>query len=297
MGYSQGTQYPFESNLSLLIATGFRFYMKIQNFIEAHFRKRLEDRPVLVVYDEDKRYGDIVRELSAEEAYHGNHIVYRLRKALEAIWNKEAENVEQEICRTLGIANLDSYFGRPTGFFADHLSKYSKSRRKAPIYWRLSTESGSYTLWIYYHRLTDQTLFSCLKDFVNPKIEDVESDIEILQKELEEAGEGKKREKLEFLQDFRRELIDFRDEISRVAKLPYKPNLNDGVLITASPLWRLFRHRQWRSDLKACREKLEAGEYDWAHLAHSIWPERVERKCRKDLSIAIAHDLENLYEG
>ncbi len=232
-----------------------------------------------------------------EEAYHGNHIVYRLRKALEAVWNKEAENVEQEICSTLGIANLDSYFGRPTGFFADHLSKYSKSRRKAPIYWPLSTESGSYTLWIYYHRLTDQTLFSCLKDFVNPKIEDVESDIGILQKELEEAGDGKKREKLESLQDFRRELIDFRDEISRVAKLPYKPNLNDGVLITASPLWRLFRHRQWRNDLKACREKLEAGEYDWAHMAHSIWPERVERKCRKDLSIAIAHDLENLYHG
>ena len=36
---------------------------------------------------------------------------------------------------------------RPTGFFADHLKRYSKSRRQAPIYWPLSTAKGSYTLW------------------------------------------------------------------------------------------------------------------------------------------------------
>jgi hypothetical protein len=35
-------------------------------------------------------------------------------------------------------------------FFAFHLQRYSKSRRKAPIYWPLSTTSGSYTLWVYY---------------------------------------------------------------------------------------------------------------------------------------------------
>jgi hypothetical protein len=35
------------------------------------------------------------------------------------------------------------------GFFASHLQRYSKSRRKAPIYWPLSTTSGSYTLWVH----------------------------------------------------------------------------------------------------------------------------------------------------
>ena len=82
----------------------------------------------------------------------------------------------------------------------------------------------------------------------------------------------------------------------RVAKLPYKPNLNDGVLITASPLWKLFRLKKWQNDLKACWEKLEAGDYDWAHLAYSIWPDRVREKCKTDRSIAIAHDLEHLCE-
>ncbi len=37
-------------------------------------------------------------------------------------------------------------------FFPFHLQRYSKSRRKAPIYWPLSTTSSSYTLWLYYPR-------------------------------------------------------------------------------------------------------------------------------------------------
>ena len=75
------------------------------------------------------------------------------------------------------------------------------------------------------------------------------------------------------------ELCEFRDELQRVAGLPYKPNLSDGVLITASPLWNLFRLPNWRKDLEECWKKLEAGVYDWAHLAYSIWPDRVREVC------------------
>ena len=84
------------------------------------------------------------------------------------------------------------------------------------------------------------------------------------------------------------------DEIERIIKLPWKPNLNDGVLITASPLHNLFRLPKWKKDLKACWDELAKGDYDWAHLAYSIWPQRVERACERDRSLAIAHGLEHL---
>ena len=45
-----------------------------------------------------------------------------------------------------------------------------------------------------------------------------------------------------------------------------------------------------------CWKKLESGDYDWAHLAYSIWPNRVRDVCKSDRSIAIAHDLESLCE-
>ena len=84
-----------------------------------------------------------------------------------------AEAIEHEACEILGVQSLRDYFRKPAGFFADHLKRYSKSRRQAPIYWPLSTPSGSYTLWIYYHRLTDQTLYTCVNDFVEPKLKQV----------------------------------------------------------------------------------------------------------------------------
>ncbi len=84
------------------------------------------------------------------------------------------------------------------------------------------------------------------------------------------------------------------EELLRVANLPYKPDLNDGVLINAAPLWKLFRLPKWRKDLEACWKELESGDYDWSHMAYTIWPGRVREKCRSDRSIAIAHGLEEL---
>ena len=110
------------------------------------------------------------------------------------------------------------------------------------------------------------------------------------------TSQSKQEEKdLERLLDFEQELKDFRDELLRVAKF-WKPNLNDGVQITAAPLWKLFQHKPWQKTLKDTWEKLEQGDYDWAYLAYSTWPDRVREKCKHDKSLAIAHGLEYLYE-
>jgi len=241
--------------------------------------------------------GILVDDSDGEETQaHPEDIVHRLREVLDLLWGERAQTIEQEACEILGVASLRDYFRKPSGFFDDHLKRYSKSRRKAPIYWPLSTESGSYTLWIYYHRLTDQTLYQCVNDFVDPKLETVAQDVDKLRGQVLQGGTAKQRDHLERLQRLQQELTDFRAELLRVAALPYRPNLNDGVLITASPLYKLFRLPRWRKDLQECWKKLESGEYDWAHLAYSIWPERVKEKCRTDRSIAIAHDLEELFQ-
>ena len=204
--------------------------------------------------------------------------------------------LEHEACELLGVPNLREWFRRPAGFFADHLTRYSKSRRQAPIYWPLSTAGGRYTLWLYYHRLTPDTLYKCLQQFVVPKLADVEKELTHLRTVLA-ANEGgaKERDRLEELEDLRRELIELRTELELWAP-KWKPNLNDGVLITAAPLWKLFRLPKWQKDLKACWQELEKGDYDWSHLAYSLWPDRVREKCKADRSLAIAHGLEEICE-
>ena len=101
---------------------------------------------------------------------------------------------------------------------------------------------------------------------------------------------------LEELSELELELRDFRDELLRVAKF-WKPNLNDGVLLTAAPLWKLFQFKPWQKKLKDAWVELEQGDYDWAHIALSIWPERVRDKCKTDRSMAIAHGLEELHKA
>ena len=75
----------------------------------------------------------------------------------------------------------------------------------------------------------------------------------------------------------------------------FQPNHDDGVQISAAPLWSLFRHKPWQKVLKDTWIKLEKGDYDWAHLAMAYWPDRVRVKCKTDKSLAIAHGLEHLY--
>lgn len=186
--------------------------------------------------------------------------------------------------------NFEKYFSNASGFFSDHISRYSSGRTQAPIYWPLQTPSGSYTLWIYYHNLDEQSLYTCVNDFVEPKLVQVEQDLNGLRSKSARSSQEEKE--LEKLSDLASELRDFRDELLRLAKF-WKPNLNDGVQITAAPLWKLFQHKAWQKKLKETWEKLEKGDYDWAHLACSIWPERVLRKCHQDRSLAIAHDVED----
>ena len=89
------------------------------------------------------------------------------------------------------------------------------------------------------------------------------------------------------------ELRGFHDEIARAAPL-WTPDLDDGVIITFAPLWRLVpQARPWQKEVKACWDKLQAGAYDWSHLAMRLWPARVVEKCRSDRSLAIAHGLED----
>jgi hypothetical protein len=223
---------------------------------------------------------------------HVEDINQRVREVLRVIWFDRADAIEQEACEILGVASLRAYFANPSHFFDNHLKRYSKSRRAAPIYWPLSTPSGSYTLWLYYHRLTDQTLYSCVNDFVEPKLKQANEDVDMLRRRANRSRQEEKE--LTRLSDLALELAAFRDELLRIARF-WQPNLNDGVQITAAPLWRLFQHRAWQKRLKETWAALEAGDYDWAHLAYSIWPERVRAKCKTDKSLAIAHDLEHLY--
>ncbi len=223
---------------------------------------------------------------------HPNDIFQYIRSVIKEIWQTKAGEIEDELTELLGGSDLVEWLNSPNRFFNSHLNQYSQNKRTAPIYWPISTASGGYTVWLYYPKLTDQTLVAVINNYLQPKIDEVIKQKKPL--ELNSILDNKGLKELKELNDFEHELEEMKKELLRITALPYKPNHDDGVLITAAPLHKLFRHTKWRKETEDCWKELETGEYDWAHLAYSIWPNRVAKKCKRDLSMAIAHGLEDI---
>jgi hypothetical protein len=229
-----------------------------------------------------------------DDENHPRDVIERARENLAVIWKDGAEAIEQEACKILGAKSLRDWFRKPTAFFAYHLKRYSKSRRQAPIYWPLSSPNGLYTIWLYYHRLTPDTLFTVLRDHVKPKLEYEERQAFQLRQEAGATPSTSQRRDIAEAEELVEDLRAFKAELDRVAPL-YRPDLNDGVIINHAPLWRMIGLPKWRKDCQATWNELVKGDYDWAHLALHLWPERVIPKCATDRSLAIAHGLEAIF--
>lgn len=220
-----------------------------------------------------------------------------LRTCMELVFDnlgaKHPKSLWEEAQEQLGRGGLERWLRK--NCFGEHLARYSKSRRQAPIFWQLGTPSGQYSVWLYYHRTSKDTLYFVLNDYVKPKLSHEQARLTTLTQEAGPTPSTAQRRAIEKQEAFVAELRALKDDVERVAPL-WNPDLNDGVIINAAPLWRLFGHTsKWQKATYKCWEKLFAGDYDWAHLAMHLWPERVVPKCADDRSLAIAHDLEDVF--
>jgi hypothetical protein len=180
-------------------------------------------------------------------------------------------------------------------FFPLHIKMYSKSRRKAPIYWQLSTPTASYSVWLYSQHLKKDTFYGVEFDYVRLKLEYEQRNLELLREELRDGATAAKRKAIVAQEAFIKELEVFYQEVGRISPL-WNPSLDDGVILNFAMLWRLVpQNKAWQKELKATWEALCAGKYDWAHMAMHLWPERVVPKCAEDRSLAIAHGLEEVF--
>ena len=204
---------------------------------------------------------------------HEDDIIRRVQNVLEVIWKDRADAIELEACGILGVRELRDYFRKPGngGFWMDHVKRYSKSRRKAPIYWYLRSAKGNYGLWLYYHRLDKDILFKALLNYVEPKIRLEEDRLRTLRGRKEAAGssgrEAKQIEKdMDRQEQFVSELLDFADRLRRASNLHLEPDLNDGVVLNIAPLWELAPLKEAKENW----EELVEGKYEWSSIGKQM---------------------------
>jgi hypothetical protein len=221
-----------------------------------------------------------VPDILVDDSGHAADLTARIKQLAERVDWQPPEDVRAWLSRE---------------FFPLHVKMYSKSRRKAPIYWQLATSSGSYSIWLYLHALTKDTLFRVQHEYAAPKLLHEEQRLESMRREFGENPARAERKQIDEQEAFVAELRAFLEEIQRIAPL-WNPDLDDGVIINFASLWRLVPHcKSWQKEVKSTWDALCAGEYDWAHLAMHLWPERVVPKCATDRSLAIAHGLEEVF--
>jgi hypothetical protein len=208
-----------------------------------------------------------------DDQENSDDIVRRVRDVLGVIWRGNDEAIEQEACNNLGVKSLREYFRKPGkgGFWDDHVLRYSKSRRNAPIYWLLQSTKRNYGLWVYYQRLSKDLLFKALVNYVEPKIRLETGRLETVYGQKSAMGDsGKEARRLakevERQEDLLSELRDFEDKLRRAANLHLEPDLNDGVVLNIAPLYELV---PWK-EAKNYWEELLAGKYEWSSIGKQL---------------------------
>jgi len=246
------------------------------------------------------------------DADHPHDIVRHLRHLLATVRPTTAAALESESRTLLASprADLTGWLsewlakGGAGGFFVRHLAMYSRSKREAPLYWPLQAPGTSYVLWLYAPRLSRETLYAAINDYLEPRRTRARDELRQLTELLGGPAPANAREARQ--QEQRRDMLtqlvagltQFIDHLSGVLEnTGFQPHPDDGAVISACMLAELFALPAWRRKLEQHRAKLHAGDYDWSHLAYGLYPQRVREKARLDRSIAIAHGLEDLYEG
>jgi hypothetical protein len=183
----------------------------------------------------------------------------------------DPESILAEVEGILGYRSLRDYLRKQ--FFKDHLGRYTKSRRKAPIYWYLSVLSREWGVWVYAPTLSRETLYAVASHAARRQAAGRER-VEALRAERDAGGRGRSaREVLKHLEgeeDLVKELEVFRAEAERIARLGWEPDLDDGIILCAAPLATLFP--AWRLAAEE-RAKLRNGVYPWASV--SRWGKRL----------------------
>lgn len=210
-----------------------------------------------------------------DEPGHAADIVGLVEAAATALVDDPGDLIDEAMA-LLGVKDLRTYLRKR--FFKDHLSRYSKSRRKAPIYWPLTVPSRSYTVWLYAPKLSREAIYAAAAH-AERRHHAAEAEIrrlESAQLQASTPGAGQDAtavrsitKQLDAVRSFSEEVRNLHKALARIASTGWVPDLDDGIVVCAAPFADVLL--DWPKDPADIRKQLRGGKLEWAS-AHN-WRE------------------------
>ncbi|WIV67353.1 BREX-1 system adenine-specific DNA-methyltransferase PglX [Natrialbaceae archaeon AArc-T1-2] len=148
-------------------------------------------------------------------------ITNRFSKALNELF-QDPTQAERTLESALGDQPVN--WLRESFFQHHHVEEYKPRGERSPIYWQLESPNGGFSCFVYYHEIDSNTLPKLRGQYLDPRIEKLENELETLNAQT--SGDNPNKELLKRQEEVQNDLDDikeFRDTIDEM--------IDDGVTV------------------------------------------------------------------
>jgi hypothetical protein len=164
------------------------------------------------------------------------------------------------------LAFVEEYLGKDIrkyftkDFYTDHVQRYSKR----PIYWMFSSPKGAFSVLVYMHRYTPDTLNRILNNYLRPYKEKLKTRMEHLDHQIETGSASEHNRAAKEKDKLRKVLLEVeeyeRDVLYPLATERIAIDLDDGVLVNYNKFGKAIKEVAGLNDKKA-KDKVK--KFDW----------------------------------
>lgn len=196
-----------------------------------------------------------------DDEWFEDDIVGRFYEFLKVTFGKEKFDENLAFVEDSLGKSIRKYFGKD--FYTDHIKRY----KKRPIYWLFSSPKGSFSVLIYLHRYTPDTLNQILNGYLVEYREKLRAYIE-RQEHIRDTGSAAEQNKaakaIKKYQVILLELKEYeRDTLYPLATERIQLDLDDGVLVNYNKFGKAIKEVKGLNDKKT-KEKVR--KFDWIEV-------------------------------
>lgn len=131
-----------------------------------------------------------------------------IRRCLKIVFDDRQYNEKEEQIEGMLGRDIDDWL-RNRFFRYHHADKYTRRGQRIPVYWQLESPNGAFSCFIYYHEIDSNTLPKIRGQYLDPRINELENELETLNAQT--SGDNPDKDLLNRKEEIQNDLDDIRE--------------------------------------------------------------------------------------